>query len=132
MRLSQTASMVPARQATRAGHVETAAFASPCRAPPHEGGDWEIGNAGAVGSAKLCVAARSALEAPGRARIENLSGRRALLPIYHGWKHKVAGASPRMMGDLLNLIGTRLDLRAQAWPITCRGQRKPETWSVRA
>jgi len=50
--------------------------------------------------------------------IEDLSGRRALLPIYQRWKHTVAGASPRLMGDLLDMIGTRLDLQAQTWPIT--------------
>jgi putative hemolysin len=50
--------------------------------------------------------------------IENLSGRRALLPVYHRWKAKAARVSPRMMGELLDMIGTRLDLRAQAWPIT--------------
>jgi putative hemolysin len=53
--------------------------------------------------------------------IEDLSGRRRLLPIYHVWRTKVAGKSPRMMNDLLDMIGTRLDINAVgnagAWPV---------------
>jgi putative hemolysin len=48
--------------------------------------------------------------------IEDLSGRRRLLPIYHAWRTEIAGKSPRMMGELLDMIGTRLDI-AGAWPI---------------
>ena len=50
--------------------------------------------------------------------IENVSGRRRLLPIYHRWRATVVGANPRMMGTLLDMIGTRLDLHAPAWPIS--------------
>jgi putative hemolysin len=50
--------------------------------------------------------------------IENLSGRRRLLPIYHRWRTTVVGTNPRMMGALLDMIGTRLDVRAPAWPIS--------------
>jgi putative hemolysin len=55
--------------------------------------------------------------------IENLSGRRRLLPIYHAWRTEVAGKSPRMMNDLLDMIGTRLDINAgdrgaSPWPVT--------------
>jgi len=53
--------------------------------------------------------------------IEDLSGRRRLLPIYHVWRTKVAGKSPRMMNDLLDMIGTRLDINAAGdgggWPV---------------
>jgi putative hemolysin len=49
--------------------------------------------------------------------IENASGRRRLLPIYHRWRATVVGTDPRMMGALLDMIGTRLDVRAPAWPI---------------
>jgi putative hemolysin len=57
--------------------------------------------------------------------IEDLSGRRRLLPIYHTWCTKVAGKSPRMMGELLDMIGTRLDINADSdsdadmgtWPV---------------
>jgi putative hemolysin len=49
--------------------------------------------------------------------IENASGRRRLLPIYHRWRETVVGTNPRMMGALLDMIGTRLDVRAPAWPI---------------
>jgi len=57
--------------------------------------------------------------------IEDLSGRRRLLPIYHTWRTKVAGKSPRMMGELLDMIGTRLDINADSdsdadmgtWPV---------------
>jgi putative hemolysin len=49
--------------------------------------------------------------------IENVSGRRRLLPVYHRWRTTVVGTSPRMMGALLDLIGTRLDVQAPAWPI---------------
>ena len=48
--------------------------------------------------------------------IEDLSGRRRLLPIYHAWRTEIVGKSPRMMGALLDMIGTRLDI-AGAWPI---------------
>ena len=47
--------------------------------------------------------------------IENFSGRRRLLPIYHQWKER-ATSNPRMMNDLLDLIGTRLSINAPAWP----------------
>jgi putative hemolysin len=65
--------------------------------------------------------------------IENLSGRRRLLPIYHRWRATIAAtetsrggaaadilpqSNPRMMGVLLDMIGTRLDLHGPAWPIT--------------
>jgi len=50
--------------------------------------------------------------------VENLSGRRRLLPIYHRWRTSVAAKSPRMMGALLEMIGTRLDIQAPAWPIS--------------
>jgi putative hemolysin len=45
--------------------------------------------------------------------IENLSGRRRLLKIYHRWRVESAGG-PRMWRDLLRMIGTRLDLNAPA------------------
>src|ERR1700676_5501897 len=50
--------------------------------------------------------------------IENVSGRRRLLPIYYRWRATVVGTNPRMMEALLDLIGTRLDVQAPAWPIT--------------
>ena len=50
--------------------------------------------------------------------IENLSGRRRLLPIYHRWRAAVVASNPRPMGVLLDMIGTRLDVHAPAWPIT--------------
>ena len=55
--------------------------------------------------------------------IENLSGRRQLLPIYRAWRTEVAGKSPRMMNELLDMIGTRLDINAGnpnagPWPVT--------------
>jgi putative hemolysin len=54
--------------------------------------------------------------------IEDLSGRRRLLPIYHAWRTKVAGKSPRMMSELLHMIGTKLDINAGnanagPWPV---------------
>jgi putative hemolysin len=49
--------------------------------------------------------------------IENVSGRRRLLPVYYRWR-AVAATSPRMMGELLDMIGTRLDVQAPAWPIS--------------
>ena len=55
--------------------------------------------------------------------IEDLSGRRRLLPIYRTWRSEVAGKSPRMMGELLEMIGTTLDINggnanAGTWPAT--------------
>jgi hypothetical protein len=37
--------------------------------------------------------------------IEDLSGRRGLLPVYYRWRTEVAGKSPRMMGELLDMVG---------------------------
>jgi len=49
--------------------------------------------------------------------IENLSGRRRLLPIYRVWRSQAGGQHPRLMGALLDMIGTRLDIDAAAWPV---------------
>jgi putative hemolysin len=49
--------------------------------------------------------------------IENVSGRRRLLPVYHRWRAGVAAHHGGMMGALLDILGTKLDLRAPAWPI---------------
>jgi putative hemolysin len=49
--------------------------------------------------------------------IENASGRRGLLPIYHAWRSNVAGKSPRQMTELMGMIDTRLEIIADAWPI---------------
>src|SRR6266849_3541073 len=54
--------------------------------------------------------------------IEDLSGRRRLLPIYRAWRTEVAGNSPRMMTELLDMIGTRLEINggnpdAGPWPV---------------
>src|SRR5215468_540861 len=51
--------------------------------------------------------------------IEDLSGRRRLLPIYHTWRTQVAGKSPRMMSELLTMIGTTLDINGG----------NPEVWN---
>jgi putative hemolysin len=53
--------------------------------------------------------------------IEDLSGRRRLLPIYRAWRTEVAGKNPHMMTELLGMIGTRLDINsgnpdAASWP----------------
>jgi putative hemolysin len=45
------------------------------------------------------------------------------LPIYRTWRTEVAGKSPRMMSELLNMIGTTLDINggnpgAATWPAT--------------
>jgi putative hemolysin len=48
--------------------------------------------------------------------IEDLSGRRGLLPIYYRWRRDVAGKSPRMMGELLEMAGATISLNAPAWP----------------
>jgi putative hemolysin len=53
--------------------------------------------------------------------IEDLSGRRRLLPIYRSWRTQVAGKNPRMMGELLTMIGTTLDINGgnpavRTWP----------------
>jgi putative hemolysin len=48
--------------------------------------------------------------------IEDLSGRRGLLPVYYRWRRDVAGKSPRMMGDLLDMVGAWIELDAPAWP----------------
>ncbi len=47
--------------------------------------------------------------------VENASGRRRLLPLYECWRSQSAGKSPRMMAEMLELIGTSLDLQG-VWP----------------
>ncbi len=49
--------------------------------------------------------------------IEDLSGRQRLLPIYHRWRTQVTGNSARPMTELLDMIGTRLDISAGVWPV---------------
>jgi len=55
--------------------------------------------------------------------VEDLSGRRRLLPIYRAWRTEVAGKSPRMMTELIEMVGTNLDINAGyavagTWPVT--------------
>jgi putative hemolysin len=53
--------------------------------------------------------------------IEDLSGRRRLLPIYRAWRTEIARSNPRMMmNELLRMIGTTLDINdgAGTWPAT--------------
>ncbi len=54
--------------------------------------------------------------------VEDLSGRRRLLPIYRAWRTEVAGKSPLMMNELLGMIGTTLEINSGApdagrWPV---------------
>jgi 1-acyl-sn-glycerol-3-phosphate acyltransferase len=62
--------------------------------------------------------------------IEDLSGRRRLLPIYHTWRTQVAGKSPRMMNELLDMIGTRLDIDLGCGEAGDRTRTSPRTWPV--
>ncbi len=51
--------------------------------------------------------------------IEDLSGRRRLLPLYRQWRDEIVGKSPRMWSQALDMIGTRLDIDAPAdWAAT--------------
>jgi putative hemolysin len=51
--------------------------------------------------------------------IEDLSGRRRLLPLYRRWRAQSAGKSRTMWGEALELIGTRLDIAGPAdWHAT--------------
>jgi putative hemolysin len=51
--------------------------------------------------------------------IEDLSGRRRLLPLYHRWRSEIAGKSPRMWSELFDMIDTSLDIRAPVgWQAT--------------
>jgi putative hemolysin len=45
--------------------------------------------------------------------VEDLSGRRRLLPLYRRWRSETAGKSPRMWSEALDLIGTRLEIDAR-------------------
>lgn len=46
--------------------------------------------------------------------IEDISGRRRLLPLYYRWRSEIAGKSARMWGDMLDMIRTHLEVRAPA------------------
>ncbi|MBU1210599.1 MAG: lysophospholipid acyltransferase family protein [Alphaproteobacteria bacterium] len=51
------------------------------------------------------------------ATIEDISGRRKILPYYQQWRRDFVGKSPSMMRDGLDLIDVNLDIRANgAWP----------------
>jgi putative hemolysin len=45
--------------------------------------------------------------------MEDLSGRRRLLPLYRRWRNEVAGGSTRMWSQALELIGTHLEIGAR-------------------
>src|SRR5215470_16442328 len=80
-------------------------------------------NAYGIENSHLRVAARSVVEALGDARRRGSSGRRRLLPIYRAWRTEVAGKSPRMMTELIEMVGTNLDINAGyavagTWPVT--------------
>lgn len=47
--------------------------------------------------------------------LENLSGRRGLLPVYRAWSQRAA-SDPQMMNTLLGMIDTRLDIASPCWP----------------
>jgi putative hemolysin len=49
--------------------------------------------------------------------IENASGRRKLLPLYHRWRDTIVPTSPRPIGAVLDLIGTKLEIHAPTWPV---------------
>ena len=46
--------------------------------------------------------------------VEDLSGRRRLLPLYQHWRNEFAGKSPRMWSEALELINTRLEIDGRA------------------
>jgi putative hemolysin len=46
--------------------------------------------------------------------IEDLSGRRKLLPLYQKWRTEVVGKSPRMWSEALDMIGTGIEVNAAA------------------
>lgn len=51
------------------------------------------------------------------AAIEDMSGRRKILPFYKRWQREYVGRSERMMGDGLALIDVRLAIRSDGpWP----------------
>lgn len=49
-------------------------------------------------------------------KVEDLSGRDHFADLYEIWRERIVGRSPRVMGDMLDLIGIRLNIRGQAWP----------------
>lgn len=49
-------------------------------------------------------------------RMEGLSGREHFADLYEVWKNDVVGKSPRVMGEMLDLIEVGLDVRGRAWP----------------
>lgn len=49
--------------------------------------------------------------------IEDISGRRKILPLYEKWRREYVGKSPRMMRDALNLIDVDLKIHSKVdWP----------------
>jgi hypothetical protein len=70
--------------------------------------------------------------------IENLSGRRRLLPIYHRWRATVAaGTNPRMMAALLDMIAAPGSMRdeielSHGWQGCSRRLKDTAFFGVRA
>ena len=48
--------------------------------------------------------------------IEGISGRDRFADLYEEWRTAIVGKSPRVMGDMLDLIGIGLSLRGEQWP----------------
>lgn len=48
--------------------------------------------------------------------IEGLSGRNHFADLYEIWRTAIVGKSPRVMGDMLDLIDVGLDVRGAQWP----------------
>jgi putative hemolysin len=49
-------------------------------------------------------------------KVEGLSGREHFADLYDAWRTRIVGHSRRVMGDMLDIIGIRLETRGECWP----------------
>lgn len=52
-------------------------------------------------------------------KVEGLSGREHFADLYDAWRTRIVGHSRRVMGDMLDIIGIRLETRGECWPPRC-------------
>lgn len=49
-------------------------------------------------------------------RVEGLSGREYFADLYEAWRNEIVGKSQRVIGDMMDLIGIRLQVEDGVWP----------------
>ena len=56
--------------------------------------------------------------------IEIMSGRNYFVPLYEVWRNESVGHSQSVIGDMLKLMNTRLEIKSSFWPADLAGHEK--------